>query len=69
MISSMKDDRLLSQKEVLEYLGISSETLLKLRKEGLPYLKLRKRVLFRKSDIDAFLESRKIVETPEKRRK
>jgi excisionase family DNA binding protein len=62
----MNSDRLLSQKEVLEYLGISSETLLKLRKEGLPYLKLRKRVLFRKSDIESFLESRKIVETLKK---
>jgi len=56
-----KDDRLLSKKQAAEYLNISIGTLEKLmREKELPYIKLERKVLFRKSDIDKFLEDRTI---------
>ena len=56
-----KDDRLLSKKQAAEYLNISIGTLEKLmREKELLYIKLERKVLFRKSDIDKFLEDRTI---------
>jgi len=52
-------------KQVVEYLKISRQTLLKLRTRDLAYVKIGKKVLFRKSDIDAFMESHLV--TPKKR--
>jgi excisionase family DNA binding protein len=55
----MFKDELLTRNEVLEYLKISKGTLSKLMKQkAFPYIKLEKRVLFRKKDIDEFLESK-----------
>jgi len=57
----MIQERLLIKKEVQEYLRISSATLDRLiRHKEIPYIKLGRRVLFRKSDIDEFLESKKV---------
>jgi excisionase family DNA binding protein len=42
------------------YLKISKGTIEKLMKQGLPYIKLDRRVLFKKSDIDAWLEARTV---------
>ena len=57
----MNKDELLTRNEVMDYLKISHGTLHKLMKQKeLPYIKLEKKVLFRKSDIDKFLNSKTI---------
>jgi len=56
----MEEDRLLTKKEVLEYLRISRSTLDHSLMKEIPYIKLGKRVLFRKSDIDAYLEKKTV---------
>jgi len=56
----MEEDRLLTKKEVLEYLRVSRATLDRSLMKEIPYIKLGKRVLFRKSDIDAYLEKKTV---------
>jgi excisionase family DNA binding protein len=57
----MNKDELLTRNEVMDYLKISHGTLHKLMKQkAIPYIKLEKKVLFRKSDIDKFLNSKTI---------
>jgi excisionase family DNA binding protein len=54
----MEQEVLMTKKEVQAYLRISHMTLQNLMKRhSLPYIKLEKRVLFRRSDIDAYLEA------------
>ncbi len=55
----MNEDRLFTKEEAAEYLRISRTTLGRLMKK-IPYIKLDRRVLFRKSDIDKYLESKKV---------
>lgn len=46
----------------MEYLQISKGTLYKLmRRKAFPYIKLERKVLFRKKDIDKFLESKIVI--------
>ena len=55
----MSPDDIMTKDEVLEYLKISMNILDRLMKsKELPYVKLERRVLFRKKDIDEFLERR-----------
>ena len=56
----MEEDRLLTKKEVLEYLRVSRSTLDHRLMKEIPYIKLGKRVLFRKSDIEAYLKSKTV---------
>jgi excisionase family DNA binding protein len=57
----MRKGELITRSEVIEYLRISHGTLTKLMKRhAFPYIKLEKKVLFRKEDIDRFLESKLI---------
>lgn len=46
----------LTKKDLMVYLKISRTTVDRLMKEGLPHIKLDRRVLFRKEDVDSFLE-------------
>lgn len=59
-ILSVNEERLLTKKEVLEYLRVSRSTLDHSLMKKIPYIKLGKRVLFRKSDIDAYLDKKTI---------
>lgn len=53
---------LITKAELIDYLRISKRTLDKLMKTGdLPYIKLSRRVLFKREDVDAFLETKRIV--------
>lgn len=53
----------LTKAEVMEYLRISRGTLDKLmQRRDIPFVKLEKKVLFRKRDIDVWIES-KIVKS------
>lgn len=53
----MSKEELLTRDEVMKYLKISKGTLLKLMKQkAIPYIKFERKVLFRKRDIDKFLE-------------
>ena len=55
----MPSRELLTRAEVMEYLRISRGTLDRLmKKREIPFIKLDQKVLFRKRDIDAFLEKR-----------
>lgn len=57
----MSDKKLLTKQETVEYLRISMNTLYRLMKSGeLPYIKLERKVLFKKEDIDKFIESKRI---------
>jgi len=55
----MEKGDLLTREQLMEYLQISKGTLYKLmRRKAFPYIKLERKVLFRKKDIDKFLESK-----------
>ncbi len=58
----------LSTKEAAEYLGVAVGTLeqWRFRRKKLPFYKLAKLVLYRKADLDAFIESH-IVHIAEER--
>jgi excisionase family DNA binding protein len=57
----MNQERLLTRKDVMDYLRISHGTLDKLIKDqGLPCIKLDRKVLFRKADVDHWLESKRV---------
>lgn len=52
----------MTKTELMEYLRISRGTIDKLMKRReLPFVKLDKKVLFLKRDIDAFLEKKRVV--------
>ena len=53
----------LTKKELMAYLKISRTTVDGLMKHGLPHIKLERRVLFRRADVDAFLESKMVRKT------
>jgi excisionase family DNA binding protein len=45
--------------EAMEYLGIKSRTtMFKLLKDGFPHAKIGRKLIFRQSDIDAWIEAR-----------
>jgi excisionase family DNA binding protein len=54
------EEKLLTKKEVQEYLRISQGTLEKKIMKEIPYIKLGRRVLFRKSDIEAYINKKTI---------
>jgi excisionase family DNA binding protein len=57
----MNQENLLTRKDVMEYLRISHGTLDKLMKTGdLPFIKLERKLLFRKKDVDAWLETKRV---------
>ncbi len=56
----MVEDRLLTKRELQEYLRISRSTLEQRIMKEIPYIKLGRRVLFKMSDIEKYLESKKI---------
>jgi len=48
---------LMTKEEIRKYLRISNSLLEHLmKKEGLPFIKWRRKILFRKSDVDEFLD-------------
>lgn len=54
-------DMLLTRRELMEYIKIKQGTLRKLMlRNEFPYFKLERRVLFRKSAIDKWLESKQV---------
>lgn len=57
----MAERDLMERAEVMEYLRISRGTLDKIqRRREIPFAKVGKKVLFRKRDIDSWLESKTI---------
>ncbi|MCT1524872.1 MULTISPECIES: helix-turn-helix transcriptional regulator [Sphingobacterium] len=53
-----RQERLLSKKELAEELGISLVTLTDWMKKGLPYLRLQKRVYFKRSEVLAIMQQK-----------
>ncbi len=59
---------LMTKQEVMAYLRISHQTLFRMMKSGaFPYFKLERKVLFRKSDVDAYLEAHLVTPTRSRR--
>jgi len=57
----MDQEQLLTRKNVMGYLRISHGTLAKLMKrKEIPYMKLDRKVLFKKADVDAWLETKQV---------
>jgi excisionase family DNA binding protein len=57
-----------SMKEVMEYLQIRSRTtMFKLLKEGFPHARFGRKLIFRQSDVDAWVEAH-IVTSAKKRK-
>lgn len=54
------ENKLLSKKEVTNYLDVSLGMVDKLMKEDLPYIKLGKSVRFRMTDIENYLNRNKV---------
>jgi len=55
----MEKEVLMIRQEVLQYLRIGRGTLLKLMRKGdIPFVRIERKLLFRKSDIDGFIEVR-----------
>lgn len=55
------EKELLSQADLLEYLQIGRTTLFKLLKNNeIPHIRLGRKILYRKADIDAWLETKRI---------
>jgi excisionase family DNA binding protein len=53
------DREILTKTELMEYLRISRGTVDNwMKKQGMPFFKVEKKVLFRKSNIDTWLESK-----------
>lgn len=50
------DAEYLSKKDLMAYLSIGLATVGRLMKQGLPYVKLERKVLFRKMDVDEYME-------------
>ncbi len=50
----------LSKKDLAVYLRVSLPTINRLMKQGFPHFKLERKVLFRKADVDAWLETKRI---------
>jgi len=48
----------LTKKELMAYLKVSRTIIEKLMRQGLPHIKLDRRVLFRREDVDKWLESK-----------
>lgn len=54
----MAYDEILTKDQVCEYLKISRGTLTRLmNKHAFPYIKMERKVLFKKEDIDRYLEA------------
>ena len=56
----------LSKKDLAAYLGISKGTVERLMKRGLPHVKLERRVLFKREDVDDFMEKKTVRLKPGK---
>ncbi len=55
------DKEILTKKELMEYVRISRGTADKLMKSReLPYMKIGKKVLFKRADVDRWLESKRV---------
>ncbi len=63
---SVTNDKLMTRKEAAEYLGIRPQTLAcwaSTQRETIPYVRVGRSVRYRKSDLDAWIESRVVTST------
>lgn len=49
------------QRDAMEYLGVSRSTLYRLRTEGLPWHLLRGSVVYRRSDLDRWVNRNRVA--------
>ena len=60
IISPIMENEYLTKMELMARLKVSRTIIDKFMRQGLPYIKLERRVLFKREDVDAFLESKTI---------
>lgn len=61
IMNEMSESIFLTREELMEYLKIKRSTLQKLMNKGdLPYFKLGRRILFKKEEIDRWIESKRV---------
>jgi len=56
----MQSPENMTKDEVAKYLRVSRATVTRLMNEGLPHIKLSRRVLFRKADVDHWLGTKTV---------
>lgn len=66
--SSVRDGRLLRLREAAEYLGIGRTALCELKRAGkVPFVMVKSRPMYRRSDLDQYAESIKAEDGPRRR--
>ena len=61
------EKELLTVGDLGAYLSIGRTTVFKLIKQGFPHVRIGKRILFRKADVDAWVEARIVNPRPKKK--
>jgi excisionase family DNA binding protein len=57
-----------TMQDVMEYLQVRSRTtMFKLLKDGFPHARVGKKLIFRKADVDAWIEARVVNPLPKKK--
>jgi len=56
VLEYLRQDRYISIREAVNYLSLSDRTIRGLMKQGLPHFRLRGKVLFKRSEIDEWME-------------
>jgi excisionase family DNA binding protein len=56
----VKEKEFLTKRDILEYLPISRSTLERTIMKEVPHIRIGKKILFRKSDIDAYLKKKTV---------
>lgn len=54
-MAGTRTEPLMTPQDVADYIAMSKETVYRLAREGLPYLRIRGSMRFKKSDVDRYL--------------
>lgn len=49
-------ERYLTQKEIIEIFGVSRQTIYDWRKNGMPYFKIKRLIMFKMSDVEKWMK-------------
>lgn len=60
---SINDPLLVDSRSAAQLLGVSERTLYTLRKDGLPYISMRGRIMFSMDDLEAWIDKNRQVDT------
>ena len=63
----MANGEYMTSKELEGYLRIGRNSRIKLMEAGLPFIRVERKLIFKRVDVDSFMESRRIVKTRKRR--